>query len=365
MKKTLFMLAILLVAAGCIPARAASDFQQMELVRRYVTIDENLWDELSSHNKPLIDADLLEKVRGVYFRILLDAETRAKEKNTKRDIPREAYIYANLSDYLSNRLKKKADLRFQLAKEYMEDRRINTALDICNIIRIQEPKNVEVAIFQGDLFIQLNMLNEAMDIYRDILKLDKKNETALYRLGLFYNTLGRNKEAADMFRTLLKINPNYELARRFVDLYDGKIKGQMDKNVNELAVQHFMTAEKLFNAGKYQEAAEEYSKAIEADPKFGKAYAYLGECLTRLKKYPEAISVLENAVNVSPRDPEGFHFLGLALEKYFNFSQDPNLLKRAVESYEKAVQASPSYDKVKEDLERAKKRLEETGRKSG
>jgi len=96
---------------------------------------------------------------------------------------------------------------------------------------------------------------------------------------------------------------------------------------------------------------------VEADPRFARAYVYLGESLTQLKKYSEAINILRHSIEVDPRDPEGYYHLGLTLEKQYNFSQNRTHLQEALSNYQKAHEMAPDNEKFKEDLERARRRI--------
>jgi len=56
----------------------------------------------------------------------------------------------------------------------------------------------------------------------------------------------------------------------------------------------------LFNAGKYAEAAQYFAKAVEADPKFGKAYLYLGRSYLNLGRFRDAVEPLRAAFSLEP-----------------------------------------------------------------
>ena len=358
MKKTLIIFMIITFVAVVISSAAAStSYEHGQLIKRYGSVDETMWENITKANRRMIDEDFYEHLRSIYFRILMDAETKAKKAGTRREIPHSAYFYANLADYVGNVIKKPSDMRLKLARANMMDKRFDTAVQIMNIIKVQEPKNVKVREELAEVFVRLKMLKEAMDIYEEILKIDKKNKVALFRLGMLYNSLGRHRMAEKMFKDLLKIDPENTVAKRFVDLYEGKIQSSGVKKINEKAIQHFINGERLFAGEKFEAAAEEYAKAVEADPRFARAYTYLGECLTRMKKYNEAVDVLRHSITVDPKDSESYYFLGQALEKQFNFSQDRKHLDEALANYRKASEMDPKNKKYRQDLERVRKRM--------
>ncbi len=64
----------------------------------------------------------------------------------------------------------------------------------------------------------------------------------------------------------------------------------------------FEKAMGLFNQGKYEEAAPLFSKAIEADPKHGKAHLYLGRSYVNLKQWQKALPPLRTAYRIAPKE---------------------------------------------------------------
>lgn len=360
MKRIIVFILLFTFVTGLFSVYAASEFQQRQLIKRYVSTQEIYWDDITRENRDLIDENLYDMVKDYYYKLLLRADEEAREKNKRRDIPSRAFLIANLADYIARKIGKKSELRYHLAMAHFKDGRPDVAADICNTILMTEPKNVKVAALQAKLFLHMNMPHESMETYKKILKIDEDNQEALYRLGTMYVKLGQYEKAVEKFKKLLKINPDNKEAKRFVDLYEGNVKTSPGKKIDDTAIHHFLVAERLFSEGKYGEAAEEYSLAIEEDPEFYRAYVYLGESLIRQKKYSPAEKVLENAIALEPDKPEAYHFLGLALEKRYNFDPKLELLKRAVENYEKALQVDPDYADVKTDLTRARKRLEKS-----
>lgn len=59
---------------------------------------------------------------------------------------------------------------------------------------------------------------------------------------------------------------------------------------------------KLYDAGKYEDAALNYRKAIQRDPKFGEAYYHLGLAEYKLNNGPEAYNALFRAVQLLPKN---------------------------------------------------------------
>ncbi|MEK7281013.1 MAG: tetratricopeptide repeat protein, partial [Chloroflexota bacterium] len=68
---------------------------------------------------------------------------------------------------------------------------------------------------------------------------------------------------------------------------------------------------KLLEQGKYPEAEEALSKAVELNPKGFVAWAYLGLARLGLKKYAEAEESFSKAVELDSQDAAAWYNLGL------------------------------------------------------
>ncbi len=211
-------------------------------------------------------------------------------------------------------------------------------------------------LYLADLFERMRMPMQAFETYKRVLKLDKKNKIALFQMGVLYLNLAKYREAVDMFKKVVKMDPDNKLAERFVDLYEGKIKegGKVDPQ-KERAVSHFFLGERLFDQGKFKASADEYSKAIELDPSFAKAYVFLGVCLTRQKKYQDAMEILNMAVKLDENDPEAYYFMGENYERQFTFNPDITLIDQAIAFYRTAISKDGNYFVAQDGLKRAEK----------
>ena len=75
-----------------------------------------------------------------------------------------------------------------------------------------------------------------------------------------------------------------------------------------------------FNQGNYQAAVPYFKKATEADPRFAKAYLYLGRSYLAMGKYIEAIQPLRAAYELAPEETKQETF-NLVLDALLSASQ--------------------------------------------
>ncbi len=91
---------------------------------------------------------------------------------------------------------------------------------------------------------------------------------------------------------------------------------------------------------KYKEALAAFQAAIDNDPAYSSAYLALGKTYNQLSQPDEAIAVYNQAIQYDPKDAKMHYMLG---EVYQNKKKN---YKKASESFQKATQINPAYDKA-------------------
>jgi tetratricopeptide (TPR) repeat protein len=92
-----------------------------------------------------------------------------------------------------------------------------------------------------------------------------------------------------------------------------------------------------FEAGRYDEAAEEFAKLVAASPNDGGLRASLAGALGALGRYEEAFAQLAAAERVAPLHPEIHHNRGVLLEREGKTAE-------AIAAYRTAVRYDPEYE---------------------
>src|SRR5262245_35516260 len=69
-------------------------------------------------------------------------------------------------------------------------------------------------------------------------------------------------------------------------------------------------AEKFEKANNLEQAIENYSKAIDLDPKFDKAYIARAGCYEKINKKEEAVEDYKKALAFNPKEKELFYNIG-------------------------------------------------------
>ena len=107
-------------------------------------------------------------------------------------------------------------------------------------------------------------------------------------------------------------------------------------NANPLATQHFNQGVEKYEAGNYQGAIADYTKAIEINPQNATAYNNRGSAKDDLGDYQGAIDDYDKAIEINPQNADAYNNRGVAkgnLEDY----------QGAIADYTKAIEIDPQH----------------------
>jgi tetratricopeptide (TPR) repeat protein len=98
-------------------------------------------------------------------------------------------------------------------------------------------------------------------------------------------------------------------------------------------------AQKFEKSGNFEGAIENYSKAIETDPKYEKAYEARAKCYTKLNRRQEAVEDYFKAIAFQPKEKELYYNVGLLLV-------DLDRHREADENFRKAIERDKGYEEA-------------------
>jgi tetratricopeptide (TPR) repeat protein len=100
----------------------------------------------------------------------------------------------------------------------------------------------------------------------------------------------------------------------------------------------------LMKMGKFDDAIQILDKALELDPKCIPALGYKGEALITMKKFEEAIKNYDKMLEIEPQNPKTWFNRGVSL---VNLKR----LKEAIENFDKALEFNPKYELARQARE--------------
>lgn len=115
------------------------------------------------------------------------------------------------------------------------------------------------------------------------------------------------------------------------------------------AAESILLGNQYYRQGRFEEAEEQYRKALDYNPKQARAKYNLANALQKQKKYAEAVLLLEELASAT-KD------ISLRSAAYYNQGVAHSMTKNiglSIESYKKALRINPNDREARENLEKA------------
>jgi len=150
--------------------------------------------------------------------------------------------------------------------------------------------------------------NEIIKLKENIEK-DYRNIKSLNDLGVIYLKLGKYDQAVEQFKKALEVDPNYTMGPfLFGDIYT--------------------------DAKNYQEKINDFKEVIKTNREYARAYNYLGLTYLKKKNYSAAKNSLLESIRVNPKYAKANNNLGVLYEEMGDTA-------KAIESYQMAQKIDP------------------------
>jgi tetratricopeptide (TPR) repeat protein len=232
--------------------------------------------------------------------------------------------------------KKNIHETYLLARKLYEKENYDEALELLETLAVEAPFFADVFNKLGVIYHQGGAFGKATRAFEKSLELNPRYTEASLNLAVTYNNLGRYDDASETF----------EKAARFAQ----GSQGALDPFIKgKLANQHADLADIYFDLSLYDEAIEEYRKAVALGRKFADlntklaiAYRERGDFDKALEQFQESLK--SNASYIPA-------YLHLGVTYYMN-----GMLDKAVEVWQSALKADPDAKEVKVYLEFIKDR---------
>jgi len=136
------------------------------------------------------------------------------------------------------------------------------------------------------------------------------------------------------------------------------IKRELPSELKEKADKHKTDGNELMKQEKFNEALEQYNKAIEIDKSNAVYYCNRAAAYSKLSDFTNSIEDCKNALKIDPSYGKAWGRLGLAL-------LSNNQFEEAFESYTKAIQLEPNNEGYKQNLKIVEEKLRSSSFNAG
>lgn len=203
---------------------------------------------------------------------------------------------------------------------------------------LMDPDNDAAHYEIGRLYQEQRQLAQAEAMFKKASKLDPTNKWYLIDLAEVLAEQQKLKEGARVYESLRELepkNPEHILMQANLLLFAGESKKALrafDEFEKVAGITKEVSLRKFrffIGAGKYDDAANEMQRLIDAYPNDSQLYSHLADLYKAQDKIDKALEVYEKALEVDPDNP----YIQLSLAEYYdrNSQQDQSLdyLKKA------------------------------------
>jgi tetratricopeptide (TPR) repeat protein len=204
----------------------------------------------------------------------------------------------------------------------------------------ERPSLVGPTVIVGMDYLKLGSPDKAIPFLERALKLDPSNRDAHEAMTLYYFNRDEFQGAAEEFRQLAVLDPDkaeawFRLGHQYLDLA-ARLAYRGARLYRDSPWGHRFLGDLLFERSRWDDASQEYLKAVAIDPKQSGLHRSLGDAYLRAGKLAEAETEFRRELELDSRNERAW--LGLA-----NLQLIKGQALAALESVGKAWEISPEF----------------------
>jgi tetratricopeptide (TPR) repeat protein len=225
---------------------------------------------------------------------------------------------------------------YLLAKIDQLEGHVDDAIQRFRIVASLQPDFIPVLVNLGNVYLELNRLDDARTSFASALQKETNNPAAYYGLGQVALSKRVYAEAVQNFEKALALAPeanriHYALAMAYRGLRNSEKtklhltqQGTVGVRVADPLMDrlqalvqgariHLVRGKIALEAKRYEEAAAQFRRAIEAEPNSVPAHINLGAALTQLRDLKGAAEQFEKALLIDPNNVNAHYNLAVLL----------------------------------------------------
>lgn len=215
-------------------------------------------------------------------------------------------------------------------------------------VTVQPPRKWR--LMRGEAYLKMgtvNSLGDAQNIAMTLLRNNSADPEALVLRGRALYGSGENEKAIQHFRQALSCDPDYKDAVKYLRMVQKLDRMKEEGNGH-------------FKGGRYQQAVETYTNALEVDPMNkgtnSKILNNRAMCYSRLKQWSDAIGDCDKALQLDPSYTKARKTRAKALGESGNWEE-------AVRAYKSVQENNPEEPGIGKDVRNAELELKKSKRK--
>ena len=205
-------------------------------------------------------------------------------------------------------------------------------------------------LMRGEAYLKMstvNSLGDAQNVAMGLLRANSADPEALVLRGRALYAQGENEKAMQHFRQALSCDPDYKDAVKYLRMVQ-----KLDKMKEE--------GNSHFKSGRYQQAVDVYSTALEVDPlnksTNSKILNNRAMCYSKLKQWQNAIQDCDNAIKLDPSYTKARKTRAKALGEGGDWEE-------AVRAYKNIQEQNPDEPGIAKEIRNAELELKKSKRK--
>jgi len=220
--------------------------------------------------------------------------------------------------------------------------------------------NVYSYYWRGRAYFEKCLYDKAIEDFTECIKLHPENSEFYYMRGQAYFKRKLYREAVRDFNKAIKLNPNYDEAlkakkevEKLLKSEEGSGTEEEKKEIKKLEERvsaesnpnnadfYFYRGRAYFERGLYNEAIEDFTKAIKLKPDEAYFYYWRGRAYYEKRDYNEAVQDFTKAIKLKPDDADFYYWCGGAYYERGMAYFEKGLYNEAIECFTKAIELKP------------------------
>jgi tetratricopeptide (TPR) repeat protein len=211
----------------------------------------------------------------------------------------------------------------------------------------ERPNLASLNVIVGMDYLKLGSPEKATPFLRQALKLDPSNRDAHEAMALYHLSQENFRDAAEQFRKVADLDSDkaeawFKLGHQYLDLA-ARLAYRGARLYRESAWGHRFLGDILFERNRWEDATQEYRKALGIEPRQSGLHALLGEAYLHAGKLEEAETEFHLELQLDSRNE--LAWLGLA-----NLQLAKGQVSEALASVGNVWQISPEFLKLRPEL---------------